>query len=65
MWEIERTKKIDVEDNSAAPSLCRSLLSAADFDQSEWEILYPHLVEEGLVDPFDRTNKKMLDVLCV
>jgi hypothetical protein len=33
-------------------------LSTADFDQSEWEILYPHFVEEGLVDPSNRANKK-------
>jgi hypothetical protein len=33
-------------------------LSAADFDQLEWEIMYPRFIEEGLVDPSNRANKK-------
>jgi hypothetical protein len=39
------------------PSLHSGPLSTADFDQSEWEIMYPHFVEEGLVDPPEHTNK--------
>jgi hypothetical protein len=31
--------------------LCNSQLSVANFDQSEWGIMYPHFVEEGLIDP--------------
>jgi hypothetical protein len=41
-----------------APSPHGSLLLAADFDQSKWEIMYLHFAEEGLVDPLDRANKK-------
>jgi hypothetical protein len=29
-----------------------------DFDQSEWEIMYLHFVEEGLVDPPGCADKK-------
>jgi hypothetical protein len=32
--------------------------SAADFDKSEWEIMYPPFVEEGIVDPSERVNRK-------
>jgi hypothetical protein len=40
------------------PSRLGGTLSAADFDQSEWEIMYPCFVKEGLVDPSGRMNKK-------
>jgi hypothetical protein len=33
-------------------------LSAADFDKSKWEIMYPLFVEEGLVGPFESVNRK-------
>jgi hypothetical protein len=29
-------------------------LSATDFERSEWEIMYPPFVAEGLVDPSER-----------
>jgi hypothetical protein len=32
-------------------------LSVADFDLSEWEIMYPCFIEEGLVDPPDQAHK--------
>jgi hypothetical protein len=46
-----------VEDNSMVPSLRGGPLSAINFDYSEWEIMYPRFVEEGLIDPSDHTNK--------
>jgi hypothetical protein len=38
--------------------MCGGTLPAADFDESEWEIMYPRFVEEGLVDHSNRVNKK-------
>jgi hypothetical protein len=40
------------------PILCGGSLSAADFDWSEWEIMYPLFLEEGLVDPSERLSQK-------
>jgi hypothetical protein len=40
------------------PLLHGGTLLEADFDQSEWEIMYPHFIEEGHVDPPGRVNKK-------
>jgi hypothetical protein len=34
------------------------LLSAANFDKSEWEIMYPCFVEEGLIDSSEHVNRK-------
>jgi hypothetical protein len=34
------------------------LLSAANSDKYEWEIMYPRFVEEGLVDAFEHVNRK-------
>jgi hypothetical protein len=53
----KRTKKTIVGDNSTGPSLCDGRLSGADFDESEWEIIYPRFVEESLVDLIVRTNE--------
>jgi hypothetical protein len=53
----KRTKKAGAKNASAASSL-RGSLSAADFDQSEWEIMFPHFVVGGLVDPPGREKKK-------
>jgi hypothetical protein len=50
--------KISTECVLAMPSWLGDTFSAVDFDQSEWEIVYPHFVEEGLVDPFGRVNRK-------
>jgi hypothetical protein len=49
---------IDVEHALAAPSPRGGALSTADFDPSEWEIVYPRFIEEGLVDPSGCVNKK-------
>lgn len=50
--------KINVEHALAVPSPLDGTLSAADFDQSKWKIMYPCFVEESLIDPFGRVNKK-------
>jgi hypothetical protein len=50
--------KIDAECALAAPTLRGGSLSTADFDKSEWEIIYPLFVEEGLVDPSVCVTKK-------
>jgi hypothetical protein len=55
--------KVNTGSTFAAPSPHDGALSAADFDRSEWEIMYPRFVEEGFVGPFDRVNKKTFDVL--
>jgi hypothetical protein len=54
----QMTKKVDAECASATPLLRDGPILAADFDLSEWEIMYPHFVEEGLVDPPGHVNKK-------
>jgi hypothetical protein len=42
------------------------LLSTADYDKNEWEIMYPCFVEEGLVDPSEHVNRKRLMLhICV
>jgi hypothetical protein len=51
-------KKPAAESASVAPLLCSGLFSAANFYQSEWEVIYLHFVEEGLVDPPGCVNKK-------
>jgi hypothetical protein len=48
--------KVDAERALAASIPHGGSLSAADFDTSEWEILYPLFVEEGLVDPSECVN---------
>jgi hypothetical protein len=50
--------KIDAERALAAPTLCGGLLSTTDFDKSEWEIVYPLFVEEGLVSPSECVHRK-------
>jgi hypothetical protein len=42
----------------AAPTPRGGLLSATDFDKSEWEIMYPLSVEEGLIGPSEYVNRK-------
>jgi hypothetical protein len=54
----KRIKKTTAECALAAPSPRGGQLFATDFDQSGWEIMYPRFVEEGLVDPCNRANKK-------
>jgi hypothetical protein len=50
--------KIDAERALAVPTPCGGSLSAIGFDKSEWEIMYPLFVEEGLVGPSDCVNRK-------
>jgi hypothetical protein len=55
--------KINAEHALAAPSTHGDMLSAADVDESEWEMMYPHFLQEGLVDRSDCVKKKMFNVL--
>jgi hypothetical protein len=55
--------KIDAECTLVVPTPRGGLLSTADFDKSEWEIMYPLFVEEGLVGPSERVNRNTPDVL--
>jgi hypothetical protein len=57
---VKKSKKtkIDAERGLAAPMLRGGLLSTADFDKNKWEIMYPHFVKEGLVDPSEHVNRK-------
>jgi hypothetical protein len=40
-----------------APISLGGSLSAANFHKSEWEIMYPLFVEDGLVDSSERVNR--------
>jgi hypothetical protein len=55
-WGKSKKTKIDAKHTLAVPTPRGGLLSTADFDKSEWEILYPLSVEEGLIDSFERVN---------
>jgi hypothetical protein len=47
-------KKSGIDISSVeAPPHC-GLLSVTDFDPSEWEVMYPRFIEEGIIDPPDR-----------
>jgi hypothetical protein len=50
--------KIDAEHALAAPMPRGGLLSATDFDKSEWEIMCPLFVEDGLVGPSECVNRE-------
>jgi hypothetical protein len=50
--------KIDAERALVAPTPRGGSLFAADFDKSEWEIMYPLFVKEGLVVPSECVNRK-------
>jgi hypothetical protein len=50
--------KINAERSLAAPSPRGGAICATDVNPFEWEIMYPYFVEEGLVDPSGRVNKK-------
>jgi hypothetical protein len=52
----KRLKKISTRGYATTPSLPGDSLSVADFDKSEWEILYPRFVESRLVAPSERTD---------
>jgi hypothetical protein len=63
----KQTKKTAVGDTAAVPSLCGGPLLAANFDEIEWETMYPHFVEEAvLIFQNVRTNKifNVLYVCC-
>jgi hypothetical protein len=49
--------KVDVERALEIPAPRNGSLSTADFDRSEWEIMYPLFVAEGLVDPSECVNR--------
>jgi hypothetical protein len=55
----QRSKKVkvDIERALEIPVPHVGQLSTADFDRSEWEIMYPLFVVEGLVDPSERVNR--------
>jgi hypothetical protein len=46
--------------SSIGPALAHGSLSVADFDQSEWEIMYPRFVESRLVVPPKRTDNLIM-----
>jgi hypothetical protein len=52
-----KTAKVDVERALEMPAPRSGSLSTADFDRSEWEIMYPLFVAEGLVDPSECVNR--------
>jgi hypothetical protein len=53
----KKTKKSVIDDGSTEALLRGRPLSMADFDPSEWEIMYLCFIEEGLIDPPDRVHK--------
>jgi hypothetical protein len=50
--------KIDAKGALVTPTSHDGSLSTANFDKFEWEIMYPLFVEDGLVDSFERVNRK-------
>jgi hypothetical protein len=50
--------KVDIEHTLVAPVARSGTLSAADFDQSEWKLIYPCFVEEDLVNPSNCVNRR-------
>jgi hypothetical protein len=53
----KRVKRFVIDGGSAATPLGNGPLFVADFDSTEWEIMYPCFVEEDLVDPLDRARE--------
>jgi hypothetical protein len=49
--------KVGVERTLEMPASRGGSLSAANFDRSEWKIMYPLFVAEGLVDPSERVSR--------
>jgi hypothetical protein len=49
--------KVDVERALVMPASHGGSLSAANFDRSEWKIMYPLFVAECLVDTSELVNK--------
>jgi hypothetical protein len=52
-----KNTKVDTERALAAPTPCGVSLSTTDFDRSDWEIMYPLFVTEGLIDPSERVRR--------
>jgi hypothetical protein len=50
--------KIDAERALAVRTPHGGSLWASYFDRSEWEIMYPLFVMEGLIDPSERVSRK-------
>jgi hypothetical protein len=50
---------IDAERALAASMSRGDTLSATDFDQSEWEIMYHRFIKEGLIDPSNCVNRRI------
>jgi hypothetical protein len=57
-WRRSKKAEIDTRHGLVKPMLRGGSLCATDFDKSEWEIMYPLFVEEGLVDPSECVNRK-------
>jgi hypothetical protein len=55
----KRTKraKVNVECSLEMPAPRGGSLLTTNFDRSEWEIMYPFFVVEGLVDPSEHVNR--------
>jgi hypothetical protein len=49
-------RQVDAEHALAVHIPCGGSLFAADFDRSEWEIMYPLSVEEGPIDPSEHVS---------
>jgi hypothetical protein len=50
--------RIDAERALGAPTPRGGTLFVADFNQSEWEIMYPRFVKECLIDPSKYVNRR-------
>jgi hypothetical protein len=61
-WRKSKKMKTDTGHPLVVPTPCGGSLSAADFDRSEWEIMYPLFVEGGLINPSKHVNRG--DVSC-
>jgi hypothetical protein len=57
-WRKLKKMKIDAKGALVTPTSHDGSLSTANFDKFEWEIMYPLFVEDGLVDSFERVNRK-------
>jgi hypothetical protein len=57
-WRKSKKTKVDAERTLVTPTPHGGSLSAADFDKSEWEIMYPLFGEKGLIDPSEHVNRR-------
>jgi hypothetical protein len=53
-----RGTKVDIDHVLAVPTARDGSLSTAGFDSSEWEIMYPLFVAEGLIDTFAHVSRR-------